>query len=261
LKTGSKQRTVSAHLRPLWIAGRFLTRLPFPDPGATTAVEVGQSVLWYPLTGLLLGGLIASIAWLVSGAAVSVAAAVVLIAWVWGSGAIHLDGIADSADGWVGGLGSRERTLDIMKDPRCGSMGVTVIGLVLIAKFAGLQALLAQSDGWLLLWLPLLGRLQLPLLLLTTRYARSHGMAFEQAQHLPHRAGWLVVSAVLLAEILIVSATQNWILAATLALVTVSILLIMRRAMVQRLAGFTGDTAGAVVEVTETALLLVISWS
>jgi len=247
------------NLRPLWIAGRFLTRLPFPDHGVTTAVEVGQSVLWYPFTGLLLGGLIASVAWLMTGAEPSVAAALVLIAWVWGSGAIHLDGSADSADGWVGGLGSRERTLEIMKDPRCGSMGVTVTALILIAKFAGLQALLAHGDGWLLLGLPLLGRVQLPLLLLTTRYARSHGMAFEQAQHLPRRAGWLVVSAVLIAEILIVGTVQHWILAATLALVTVGILWVMRRAMLQRLAGFTGDTAGAVVEVTEMTLLLILS--
>ncbi|MBK1693705.1 adenosylcobinamide-GDP ribazoletransferase [Chromatium weissei] len=247
------------NLRPLWIAGRFLTRLPFPDHGVTTAAEVGQSVLWYPFIGLLLGGVITSVAWLTTGAESSVAAAMVLIAWVWSSGAIHLDGSADSADGWVGGLVNRERTLEIMKDPRCGSMGVTVIALILIAKFAGLQALLAHGDDGLLLWLPLLGRVQLPLLLLTTRYARSHGMAFEQARYLPRRAGWLVVSVVLIGAVLMIGTMQNWTMAATLALVTVGILLVMRRAMLQRLAGFTGDTAGAVVEMTEMTLLLILS--
>jgi adenosylcobinamide-GDP ribazoletransferase len=59
-----------------------------------------------------------------------VAAALVLILWVWSTGALHLDGLADSADAWVGGLASRERTLEIMKDPRSGPAAVTAIGLV-----------------------------------------------------------------------------------------------------------------------------------
>ncbi len=240
------------HLRSVWIAGRFLSRLPFPDPGSTTAPEIGHSVVWYPLIGVLLGAVSASTAWLLTGSDTGVAAALVLMAWVWATGGLHLDGIADSADGWVGGLGSRERTLDIMKDPRCGAMGVTVIGLVLIAKFAGLQALLAQGDGWLLLWLPLLARVQLNLLLLTTPYARTQGMAYAQAHYLPRRTVWLTSGLIAASVGGILGA-----LGAALLLTMLIVFMLARRTMLARLNGFTGDTAGALIEVTETALLIV----
>ena len=60
------------------------------------------------------------------------------------------DGLADSADAWVGGLGDRERTLAIMKDPRSGPMGVTAVVLVLLLKFAALASLpLADTAIWL----------------------------------------------------------------------------------------------------------------
>jgi adenosylcobinamide-GDP ribazoletransferase len=239
-------------LRPLWIAGRFLSRLPFPDPASTTAAEIGHSVVWYPLIGLLLGAVSASTAWLLTGSATGIAAALVLIVWVWSTGALHLDGSADSADGWVGGLGSRERTLEIMKDPRCGAMGVTVIGLILLTKFAGLQELLAQGEGWLVLWLPLLARVQLNLLLLTTPYARTHGMAFDQAHYLPRRTVWLTSSLIAVSVALILGA-----LGAAFLVTMLIVLVLARRTMLARLNGFTGDTAGALVEITETALLLV----
>lgn len=238
-------------LGPLWIAGRFLSRFPFPDPGVATPTETGRSVLWYPLIGGLMGLAILLAASLLGDADPPLAAALVLVLWVWTSGAMHLDGIADSADAWVGGLGSRERTLTIMKDPRCGPMGVTVIALVLIAKWAGLQALLAHGSPALLWWLPALGRTQLLLLMLTTPYARQQGMAADQFNHLPRRGAWLTALAVWLGCLL----ATGW---HGLALVTgaLGVLLMARRGMLIRLAGFTGDTAGALVELTETALLL-----
>ncbi len=149
-------------LRPLWIAGRFLTRYPFPDPGPIAPAELGQAVPWYPAIGLVLG-LVVGLAAVLLGPAMfngqpGVAAALVLGLWVWSTGGLHLDGLADTADAWVGGLGSRDRTLAIMKDPTSGPAGVSALVLVLIAKFAGLQALITAGDASLLLWVPLLAR-------------------------------------------------------------------------------------------------------
>ncbi|SDX96017.1 adenosylcobinamide-GDP ribazoletransferase [Allochromatium warmingii] len=128
-------------LRPLYIAGRFLSRLPVPDPGPTQPSETGRSVPWYPVIGLLMGAVATLVAFVLVRAAAppEVAAALVLLVWVWSSGALHLDGLADSADAWIGGLGSRERTLDIMKDPRSGPAAVTVIVLTLLGKWAALK--------------------------------------------------------------------------------------------------------------------------
>ncbi|WP_173644308.1 adenosylcobinamide-GDP ribazoletransferase, partial [Xanthomonas citri] len=84
-------------------------------------------------------------------------AALLLSAWVWLTGALHLDGLADTTDAWVGGMGERRRTLAIMKDPASGPMAVTAVVLVLLLKCAALASLLAQAPTTL--WLaPLLAR-------------------------------------------------------------------------------------------------------
>ncbi|NCA68986.1 MAG: adenosylcobinamide-GDP ribazoletransferase, partial [Sphingobacteriia bacterium] len=145
-------------LGALWLAGRFLTRLPFPEPRDIRPKQLGQAVCWYPLIGLLLGVLITlgaqGLRWLDP----AVGAAIILILWVWSTGALHLDGLADSADAWVGGLAGRERTLEILKDPHSGPVGVTALLLVLIAKWAGLHALIDDGAVGLLMMVPLLGR-------------------------------------------------------------------------------------------------------
>lgn len=239
-------------LRPLWIAGRFLSRLPFPDPGETSEADIGRSVPWYPVVGLLMG-LLAALAAAASGALpTELAATLTLFLWVWSTGALHLDGLADSADAWIGGLGSRERTLEIMKDPRSGPAAVTLIALVLIAKWSGIKVLIDGGAPWLLLWLPMLARVQLLLVLLSIPYAREQGMAAAQSRQLPRPAAWIAVAASLGACIL----TTGWtglILTGT----TLAFFFLARRSMMARLGGFTGDTAGALVELTETLLLLV----
>lgn len=258
-------------LRPIWIAGRFLTRLPFPEPRQIDPWLMGLSVPWYPLIGLLLGLLIAVAGIALARVDAGVAAVLVLILWVWSSGALHLDGLADSADAWVGGLASRERTLEIMKDPRSGPAAITAIVLVLLGKWAGLQALFTtglenglasrMTSGlastfpggaiWLLLVIPLLTRAQLPLLMLTTPYARAHGMASDQMAQLPRPSAWAAILATGVAAILL----AGWI--GILLCTTAGLIFwLSRRAMLRRLGGFSGDTAGALVEITETLLLL-----
>jgi len=238
-------------LRPLWLAGRFLTRLPFPPPPEIGPALFGRAVPWYPLIGLVLGVLVTLAATGLRALEPGAGAALVLILWVWSTGALHLDGLADSADAWVGGLASRERTLEIMKDPRSGPAGVTAIVLVLIGKWAALQALIGSGSGWLLALPPLLARAQLPLLLLTTPYARVVGMGSDQVAHLPRRAAWAATAAAWLGGVLI----GGW---AGLCLVLTALLVFWlgRRVVLKRLGGFTGDTAGAMVEITETAVLL-----
>lgn len=245
-------------LRPLWIAGRFLTRYPFPDPGPIAPAELGQAVPWYPAIGLVLG-LVVGLAAVLLGPAMfngqpGVAAALVLGLWVWSTGGLHLDGLADTADAWVGGLGSRDRTLAIMKDPTSGPAGVSALVLVLIAKFAGLQALITAGDASLLLWVPLLARVQLPLLLLSTPYARPRGMAGDPARHAPPGDCRLAIGVAWVGTLLALGLTGFLLLLAATGLYWV-----IRRALIKRLGGFTGDTAGALVELTEALLLLLLA--
>lgn len=103
-------------MTPLLIALQFLTRLPVRLPGMPEPQQIGRSLLFYPLVGALLGLLLLGLEWLLGDTALLLKAALLLAAWVALSGGLHLDGLADTADAWVGGYGDRERTLAIMKD-------------------------------------------------------------------------------------------------------------------------------------------------
>jgi adenosylcobinamide-GDP ribazoletransferase len=243
---------MSASWDPLLIALRFLTRLPAPAPRSYEPTLIGRSLLYYPLVGLLLGLGLTLCAWLTQHAAASLQAALILAAWVLVSGALHLDGLADSADAWIGGLGDRARTLAIMKDPASGPAGVTALVLVLLLKYATLQTLLAGPNWQVLLWTPCLGRAALPLLFLTTPYVRPGGLGEDLASHLPRRSLRRVL--MMLAVLVVIAAGMTGLI---LLLTVLATLLGLRRAMLRRLGGCTGDTAGALVELSETALLIV----
>jgi adenosylcobinamide-GDP ribazoletransferase len=249
------------NLTPLWIAGRFLTRFPFPDPGHLDAADLGRAVPWYPAIGLVLGGAVALLAalagpWGLGGPAPAVAA-LALAFWAWSTGGLHLDGLADTADAWVGGMGSRERTLEIMKDPVSGPAAVSTLVLALILKYACIQSLLTAGAIAPLVWVPMLARAQLPLLLISTPYARPQGMAGEPARSAPRptcmRAIGLAVGATLLG--------LGWGWGSGLIAVAAAggLFWLVRRSLMKRLGGFTGDTAGALVELTETLLLLTLA--
>ena len=108
-------------MQSFWLALQFLTRFPVPQPIDYSARAMGRSVLSYPIVGLVLGLLLVSIQMLLVHIHPNVLAALLLILWVMVTGGLHLDGLADSADAWMGGQGDRERTLQIMKDPRAGA--------------------------------------------------------------------------------------------------------------------------------------------
>ncbi|WP_296233734.1 adenosylcobinamide-GDP ribazoletransferase [Pseudomonas sp. UBA4617] len=232
---------------PFWIALQFLSSLPVRLPGMPAAADMGRSLLCYPLVGLLFGLLL----WLVShwlqGAPAPLHAALLLALWVLLSGALHLDGLADSADAWLGGFGDRERTLQIMKDPRSGPIAVVTLILVLLLKFCALWVLIEQGTGAQLLLAPLIGRAAMLGLFLSTPYVRPGGLGQALAEHLPRAAaGW-----VLLACALFCLALGGWIVVLALAVFGG-----LRQLMWRRLGGTTGDTAGALLELLELAVVL-----
>lgn len=235
-------------LRPLMIALAFLTRLPARAPAPADVVEAGRSVLWYPAVGLVIGLLLLAVGLLAPTVPPAVAAALLLAAWCLVTGGLHLDGLADTADGLVGGHGDPARILAIMKDAAAGPMGVAAIAVVLIVKFAALAALLAGEDWMPVVLAPVLGRAAAVALILTTPYVRSGGMGEALAAHLPHGPALLVLAATLA-----VAAAGDGIVAVAAAL---AIFWLWRRTLLRAIGGTTGDTAGALVEVTEAAVLV-----
>jgi adenosylcobinamide-GDP ribazoletransferase len=237
---------------PFWIALQFLSSLPIRLPGMPAPQALGRSLLFYPLVGLLFGGLLWALNALLSGAPLLLHAALLLTVWVLLSGALHLDGLADSADAWLGGFGDRERTLTIMKDPRSGPIAVVTLVLVLLLKFAALLALIEQGHGVVLVIVPLIGRAALLGLFLTTPYVRAGGLGQALADHLPRQAGWQVLAVSALVCVLIAGLFNGLV---ALALATV-VFVWLRQVMMRRLGGTTGDTAGALLELLEMTLLV-----
>ncbi|WP_347901470.1 adenosylcobinamide-GDP ribazoletransferase [Pseudomonas purpurea] len=236
---------------PLWIALQFLSSLPIRLPGMPQPRELGRSLLFYPLVGLLFGVLLWALNSLLNGTPPLLHAALLLTAWVVLSGGLHLDGLADSADAWLGGFGDRERTLTIMKDPRSGPIAVVTLVLVLLLKFTALLALIEQGHGVVLIIVPLIGRAALLGLFLTTPYVRAGGLGQALADHLPRKAGWWVMAISALACALIGG------FGGVLAIVIAVVMFVwLRQVMLQRLGGTTGDTAGALLELLEMAVLV-----
>jgi adenosylcobinamide-GDP ribazoletransferase len=236
---------------PFWIALQFLSSLPIRLPGMPEPQELGRSLLFYPLVGLLFGGILWAFNWLLLGTPLLLHAALLLTVWVLLSGALHLDGLADSADAWLGGFGDRERTLTIMKDPRSGPMAVVTLVLVLLLKFAALLALIEQQHAVALILVPLIGRSAMLGLFLTTPYVRAGGLGQALADHLPRLAGKQVLAVS--ASACVVIAGLSGVLAVVLA---VLVFVWLRQVMLRRLGGTTGDTAGALLEILEVAVLV-----
>ncbi|KAB7623371.1 adenosylcobinamide-GDP ribazoletransferase [Alkalilimnicola sp. S0819] len=237
--------------RSLLLAVQFLTRLPVRVSWSDQAA--GRSLLYYPLVGLAMGLLLLLLAWPLGGAAAGLAAAVLLTVWVLASAALHLDGLADAADAWLGGQGDRERTLEIMKDPRCGPMAVVVLVLLLLLKWQALAELLARGEaGWALLLAPVLGRLSALALFRDTPYVRAGGLGSALAAYLPRDQALWVLGGVLLLAVLVPGGLWA-VLAAALMYGG------CRWLMLRRLGGITGDTTGALIELVELAVLLALA--
>jgi adenosylcobinamide-GDP ribazoletransferase len=181
-------------------------------------------------------------------------AVIALAVWALITGGLHLDGLADAADAWIGGFGDREKSLAIMKDPRSGPIAVVVVVLVLLGKFAALQTLVAHAAWSALLITPVLGRAAIIWMVLTTPYVRPEGVGIAHAEHLPRAA----CRFVLLGLGIIVLGWFGWQGVALLVMLGVA-LYGLRSLLMQRLGGATGDTLGAACELTEAASLLLLA--
>ena len=138
-----------------------------------------------------------------------------------------------------------------MKDPYAGPVAVVAVVLVLLLKFSALVSLVQCANGWALLWPLLLARSAVPLLFLTTPYVRPGGLWEALAKHAPRRAVIMMLLATLLGMLAVLGMRG-----VALALGCLAAFWLLRRMMIARLGGTTGDTAGALIELLETAALI-----
>ena len=240
-------------IRPFLIALQFLTRIPVWTNDQYSDQDIGNSLLYYPLVGFIIGLLLFTSSWMLNENPPLVTAALLLTIWVVLTGGLHLDGLADSADAWIGGMGNQEKTLLIMKDPNCGPAGTVAIILILLLKFTALHTLSIAGNWSVLLFALILSRAVLPLLFLTTAYVRTDGLGVTLSKYQPHRMSKLVIATTII--LVMLTGGSDGILLIITTLIT---FLFLRVLMLRRIGGTTGDTAGALVEICETMLVLVV---
>lgn len=232
---------------------QFMTCIPVGSVDSVSDDDRHGMLFWYPLVGAVVGLILIATEGLTSPLPAVLQASLLVAVWVIITGGLHLDGLADSADAWVGGLGDRERTLEIMKDTHSGSIAVVAVTLTLIVKVAALSAF----HNWVMLLLvPVTARLLIIPAFLWLPYARTSGLGGEIQQAMPERAkriGLTVIGVAALVPLLFVS-FWLWLL---LVGASGAVFLLWRIAMMRRLQGFTGDCIGLLVELSELVLILV----
>ncbi|KHO16292.1 cobalamin synthase [Acinetobacter baumannii] len=236
-------------MTPFWIALQFLTVLPIELKTIPTAQQNGRAILFYPLVGLIIGGILFIFTCLLAKLPIVLLASIILTLWIWLTGGLHLDGLADTADAWVGGFGDKQRTLQIMKDPSCGPIGVLSLVIICLLKFVLIYVLIEQHQTLFLILVPIVGRVVPSILFLTTSYVREKGLGRSLTDHLPKIASWIITGFVLLLPL-------YWELQGLIAIIGfLSSLVYLRHLFIKRIGGITGDTVGAAIEISETVLL------
>lgn len=239
-------------MKSFWLALQFMTRLPTPQFDSISAQEMGRSIQFFPIVGLIVGSVLVASAQLHFILPNEIVAGLVLAVWAWITGALHLDGLADTADGWLGGVGNQQRALEIMKDSRIGTGGGVALGVIILLKWLALTYLI-EAQLWLwLLFIPLIARVAAIGLMPFTPYVSLQGLAEEMVLNLNR---WGVF--VWLGLVLIVLTWLAWPVVVGL----IGVWFWMRWLMVRITGGMTGDTAGAMTEVMELAIMIgLIAW-
>lgn len=245
-------------MRSFLAALAFLTIVPVPVRRPFSQAEVARSRYWYPVVGLLFGGLLGGwVALAAQGGRPLLAAFLVLAAWVVLTGALHVDGLCDLCDGLLGGRTAEER-LRIMKDPHVGTFGLVGAILLLLGKWVLLGETLARSvaDGpWIVGTAVAVARCLVLVMAGVGPYPRSEGTGKLGIEATTGRQAGMfaLVGGMVSVAVLFRVGVQ---MALTAYLASLLVVLALARFCLRRLGGITGDCLGAAIEAAELVFLL-----
>jgi adenosylcobinamide-GDP ribazoletransferase len=232
---------------------RFLTIIPIPGRRRISSEELGRSIVYFPVVGLIIGLILVGLSLLLMLFLPSALVAVLLLAALVAiSGAFHLDGFVDTCDGMAGGKTVEERWR-IMKDSRVGSFGIIGVCLLLLVKYVSLSNV---PDSWLvetLVLMPVISRWAMVYAIFAYPYAKPSGLGktFKQG------ARWwrfLIATVITLVVVFVLGRLTGLILMLAIWVVVVA----MAAYLKTKFGGLTGDTYGAINEVAEVCFLILV---
>jgi cobalamin 5'-phosphate synthase/cobalamin synthase len=228
-------------LRGFALAFSMLSILPFFRVHDFYKGINGYAVMFYPFVGFLLGSLLYGMALLLEPYFSAWHIGILLLGmWVLLTGALHLDGFADTIDGL---FVSKERALEVMSDPHVGAMGMIFTFVFLLLKASALAAL---HTWYLLPFVLMLGRLNAVVAIYALPYVKESGMGALAKEEFR-----LWQFCIVLLYVGIYAFFTSW------ALVALSLVafLLMALLFLRRYGGMSGDMYGFVIEMSELLLL------
>ncbi len=219
--------------------------------------QLGRSTIYFPVVGLVIGGILAGLNWIFNLILPApVTNALLIVALVIITGAIHLDGLSDTCDG-IAGHKTVEERWKVMHDSHAGVFGVVGVILALLVQYLALNSIPADKMTAVLLFMPTVSRWAMVYAIYAFPYARPTGLgkAYKEATGWLQLVGATVIILALAGALYPLFYVTGFILIGGVLIITTGLSFYLK----YKFAGLTGDTYGAINEVAEvTALLLTI---
>jgi adenosylcobinamide-GDP ribazoletransferase len=235
---------------------QFLTSIPVSIKRKLEPAQIGQATMWFPLIGFIIG-LVLALLNLLLGLILptSVVNVLLIAALVVITGVMHLDGLADTCDG-IAGYKPVEERWKVMRDSRTGAFGVVGIALLLLVKYIALNNV---PNAWFtptLILMPTVSRWAMVYAVYAFPYARPEGLGsvYKQQTRWQH---FLLATLIVGAAGALLYQTISY-----AGFILIGIILVLTTLLAfyfkKKFAGLTGDTYGAINEISEVAVLLAV---
>ncbi|MBI2850638.1 MAG: adenosylcobinamide-GDP ribazoletransferase [Chloroflexi bacterium] len=239
---------------------KFLTILPLFRKRVDSLEEIGGSIVYYPVVGLIIGLFLIAIKTVVSFLLPPpVTNALLIVSLVIITGALHMDGFIDTCDG-IAGHKPPEARWQVMHDSRSGAFGVVGAILLMMMKYLSLNSVPPLLLNTTLLLMPVLGRWAMVYAIFAYPYARPEGLGKAIKQAVTWRTFAVVTAITLALSIAFVRMTYtHFYLTGPVIILGVWVIIMLAAAFFKRMfAGLTGDTYGAINELAEVSTLLLV---
>ena len=257
--------SITRFIRRFLLALSFLTVLPIPliffkkeiENNNSVNADFSKSSVFFPLIGLLIGGILYAFYWLLKCVElpVQLQAGLLLTIWVFLSGGLHLEGLADMVDGFSGGE-NKEEIIGIMKDGSIGAKGAIALILLILLKYLLLVSLAESGKGLTLLLSPMVARWSMVIAAYSGKPASSSNTLSNIFTRYLGKKELLISTLLVVVSSILIFSGRIIIEPFILLLITVGITIIMVTYSKQKIGGICGDVIGAVNEINELVILL-----